>query len=311
MLRLLCAFLFLLIPRAEALEATKTPLPVSGPKAKALIEQVEAVFYQADRSDRYDRTEETLNQLEKVAPDEPYLWWARARLAFFRREALLLSHEQHDLLQKKRLDLAEECHKDADRCLRLAPKNAECHMLKGGCYAMQASTWGVSLKSVQVLIPMDHEWDLAMSLPSDFKHMNSDVTTRQLTEILRAILYRVMPDSWWFRFFAGIRGNKEKAYRWMREAMHGSLLKEPMLLLEEAVASLCYAQDESRPELAIEGVTILKEGLALKPRDASDKFDQSRMKAILAKPQDSCNYRREQTEDLSDAGVASKLHSNP
>ncbi len=305
-MRIFCLFLFLSIPQAEALESVQTPTP----DPKVLMEQIETMFYNVKQPDRYDRTDALLKELEKVAPQEPYLWWGRARSAFFKREALLLSHEPHEELQKKRLDLADECHSNADRCIKLAPKNAECHMLKGGCYAMQASTWGVSLKSVQILIPMDHEWELAMTLPSNFKQMGK-MSTREMTQILRAILYRVMPDSWWFRFFTGIRGDKEKSYQWIKEAMHGPLLNEPMLLLEEAVIFLCYAQEENHPDVAVQGTKLLHEGLALKPRDESDKLDQAKMRLILGKPQQACNYRREQFENLSDEGVASKLQANP
>jgi hypothetical protein len=284
-----------------------TPTPLD---PRTLIAQAEAMFYDARLPARFDRTEGILKELELADPKEPYLWWARARLSFFRKENTLAAPPPGGQLEEKQLELADRCHRDADHCIKLAPKNPECHMMKGACYAMQASTWGVSLKSVQVLRPMDKEWDQAMHLPSRFKHL-SEVTTRQLTAALRAILYRVMPESWWFRFFTGMRGDKEKAYQWMKEGIQGDLVREPMLILEHAVTNLCYAQAKNHPEIAVEGLELLKNGIALKPRNPEDQFDQAKMKILLEKPQEACNYRRERFENLSDEGVAQKLHSQP
>src|SRR5262249_16207933 len=153
-----------------------------------------------------------------------------------------------DELNKKKLALAELCHRRSDECIKIAPNNPECHLLKGSCYAMQASTWGVGFQSLRVCKPMDIQWEAAMELPSKFTHPGG-VTTVQLAKVLRAILFRAMPDSWWFRFLAGARGNKEKAYHWMTEAVSGTLKKEPMIVIEYAATALCYGRKINNPKM--------------------------------------------------------------
>src|ERR1043166_4782757 len=190
-----------------------------------LITNAENDFYKVNDPAHYDRVKATLDEIEKLDPKEPYTYWARARVAFFEKENFYISDlkmtekEQND----KKLELADICLKNVQKCIDLSPETAECYLLKGSCYAMQASTWGAGFKSLNICQQMDLAWKKAQELPSTFKH-HGEVTTKQLATILRAILYRAMPQGWWFRFLAGVRGDKKKSYDWMNEAVTGVLL---------------------------------------------------------------------------------------
>ena len=257
--------------------------------------------------------EKALDKIEQLDPKLSYTHWSRARVAFWKKEAYypLETKETKGQYDKEKLDLANQCHRHSDRCLALAPENAECHMMKGVCYSMQASTWGQGWKTLSVLIPMDKEWVMASELPSSFTHMGGEVTTKQLSVILRGILYRVMPDSFWLRFFAGIRGNKEKAYQWIKESISSRLLKEPVLLLEFAAAAICYGRSESKPERISEGYAILRDGMKIPTRYPLDDFDKLKMAVLLERPEKACSYRRERFEEVTQRSLQIELRSQP
>src|SRR5262249_52017021 len=149
-------------------------------------------------------------------------YWARARVAFFEKENFYVTNSKYSAkeLEQKKLDLADICFKNVEKCIQISPKTAECYLMKGSCYAMQASTWRAGFRSLNVCQPMDAAWMKAIDTPSNFLHQG-ETTTKHLAMILRAILYRVMPEGWWFRVLAGVRGNKQKAYEWMNESITG------------------------------------------------------------------------------------------
>ncbi|HLG19767.1 MAG TPA: hypothetical protein VI895_08135 [Bdellovibrionota bacterium] len=284
------------------------------PKEKpvtALIQEAERWLYANEVPDHLDRVEETLDQIAKRDPNLPYAHWARARVMFWRKEAfyLLEKKDTRDKFEKEKLALADQCHTHCDKCLELAPQNAECHLMKGVCYAMQVSTWGGRWKSVRAARQMDEEWKRTISLPSDFKHRGV-VTTAQLAMVLRGILYRLMPDSWWFGFIAGIQGDKEKAYEWMNEGVVDFLMKEPVTLLEKAATAICYGQAAKKPEKIEEGLALLRTGLKLPSRYALDDLDKRNMKILLEIPRKGCSYRRERFEEISEQRLKDEVQSS-
>jgi hypothetical protein len=146
---------------------------------------------------------------------------------------------------------------------------------------------------------MDREWVRAMELPSDFAHIGG-TTTRQYAQIFRGILYRVMPDSFWFRIIAGLRGSKENAQRWLEESVRGATAQEPMIVLEKSVATICYARLKKLTDLEEKGIGYLRAGLSLPTRYPMDGFDKRNMQIILDHPEKACNYTREAFRDLSE-----------
>jgi hypothetical protein len=274
-----------------------------------LYDAAERAFYDIGAPDRFERVAKALDELEKSRPKDPYVHWARARLAFFQRDHVT-THDADtltaDQLEKVRLDLAETCHHSADRCIEVDPKSPECFMMKGSCYAMQASTWGVGIKSLRVCRPMELAWQKAVELPSSFPH-EKGVTTALLSRTLLAILYRVMPESFWFRFLAGTRGNKERAYQWLRETYRSPLGSEPMLTMEFAAAAICYGKRAQQPAAEKEGLEALRKAVAVPPRSKGDEFDIRNMRYLLDNPGESCNYRREKFENLSDDAIGAKV----
>jgi hypothetical protein len=286
----LAFFLFLPLP------APANPGPDDS--LDTLIRAAEQEFYSLEYPDRFARVAAILQVLEKLYPNEPYVWWAKARQAFFQKEPLYLTGNQ-DGLEAQKLALGEICHANADHCIKIAPENAECHLLKGSCYAMQASTWGNSFKSLKVAKPMDTEWAKAMELPSDFIHPMG-TTTRQLAMALRGILYRLMPDSFWFRLLAGVRGNKEQALAWLEEASKGYIAQEPMVILERSAVAICLGRQKKRPDLEAKGVAWIREGLKLPTRDALDGYDKRNMRIVLENPDLACSYSREAFRDFTE-----------
>ena len=295
--------LFLVSPAVaeEAPETSARPLDT-------LIAQAEQHFYDLKDPNRLEKTDAVLDQIQKSYPEDPYSYWAHARSTFFKKEDFYTTQEGEtpEKVEKAKLELAEKCHDYTDKCIEVSRKTPECYLLKGSCYAMQASTWGVGRKSLRVCKPMDDAWAKAIRLPSSFRHAEG-VTTAQLARILRAILYRIMPDRWWFRFLSGVRGSKEKAYRWMKDSAQGSLLAEPMVVIERAATAICYGRAKKKPELVVEGMKLLEDGLKLPTRYPTDDFDKRNMQILMNKPEESCDYRRERFEDLSEEGIAKKV----
>jgi hypothetical protein len=244
-----------------------------------LINTAETDFYKVEDPTHYARVKTTLNEIEKVDPKEPYTYWARARVAFFEKENFYISDKKtpENELEEKKLALADICHENVNKCIKISPQTAECYLLKGSCYAMQASTWGAGFKSLNVCQPMDQAWEKAMNTPSKFIHQGN-ITTKQLATILRGILYRAMPEGWWFRFLAGVRGDKKRSYEWMNEAVTGTLLSEPMLVLEKAASTICYGRQIKDAKIIVNGVLELKRGLTLPTRYAMDDFDKRKAK---------------------------------
>ncbi|HLG18829.1 MAG TPA: hypothetical protein VI895_03295 [Bdellovibrionota bacterium] len=268
----------------------------------ALVEEAEHWFYAFSVPDHIDRVESVLDRLEQIGSNEPYLHWARGRCAFWRKEELYLleTPETRNQYTRRKLELAGDCHRHADECVRLAPKNPECYLVKGACYSMQASTWGAKLKSLRIAKPMDLAWEKAMELPSDFHHPDG-YTTRQYAAVFRGALHRILPDSFWFRFFAGIRGNKERAYRWAKEGVVGIVAKEPAGILELAATTICYGIDKKKPAKVQEGLELLTTGESLPSRYGLDDLDKQNMKRLTDHYEQACGYRREQFEDLARA----------
>ena len=280
-------------------------------RIEKLIAEGEKWLYAFDVFDHLYRTEKVLSEIEMIDPNHPYIHWGRARVAFWKKEFfyILDSNEKARLYETAKLALSDECHTHSDRCIELAPKNAECHLMKGVCYAMQASTWGQSLKTLRVLKSMDHEFALATELRSEFRHLG-DITTRDLGLILRGILFRLMPDSWWFRFFAGIRGNKENAYGWMKEGFHGRLTKEPVTVLEMGATSICYGIEEKKQKLIRKGTSLLENGLKLPSRYQLDDLDKRNMMIMIEHPEKACSYRRERFEEISQKSLEDGIRSD-
>ena len=268
------------------------------------IQRAEQSFYDNESPDYLDRTGKILDQMEKKFPTSEYPHWARARLAFWEKETFYLREKAQPerSFRDEKLALADECHKHIDQCFAHAPESAECHMMKGVCYAMQGSTWGKSVKTLRILKKMDRSWVKAIETPSTFQHFDG-IFTRHLSLALRAIQYRLMPDSWWFRIIAGIRGDKEKAYRWMTSAIIGPLKKDPVTLLELAMTQMCYGNEIKDSSKVEDGKRLLKEGLTFKVRNDMDLFDRERMKYFLEHPDKACEYRREKIEAITDQGV--------
>lgn len=269
----------------------------------ALIRAAENEFYSIENPDRFPRTAAVLQVLEKLYPNEPYVWWAKARQAFFQKEPLYLLENQEGVEAQKEA-LGEICHANADQCIKIAPKNAECRLLKGSCFAMQASTWGNSFRSLKIVKPMDMEWKRAMELPSDYLHP-AGTTTRQLALALRAILHRILPDSFWFGLIAGVRGSKERALVWMEEAFQGYIAREPMVILERSATAICLGRQKKKPELVEKGMGWLREGVKLPTRDPLDDYDKRNMRILLENPEKACGYSREAFRDFSEAKLKS------
>lgn len=269
-----------------------------------LIHAAEAEFYQVERPDRFSRQAALLNVMETLYPKEPYVWWAKARAAFFQKEEYYQVDKDNELLPLKEA-LGEICHNHVDRCIKLAPENAECWLMKGSCYAMQASTWGASFKSLRICNSMDRAFAKAMTLPSTFAHPEG-TTTRQLSQILRGVLHRIIPDSFWFRFVSGVRGSKERAYFWLEEAVTGLIAREPMVVTEKAVAAICYGRQINRPDLEKKGLAQIREGLKLPIRYMMDQYDHRNMKILLEHPERACNYSREAFRDFSEEKLKKK-----
>jgi hypothetical protein len=275
--------------------AAQTPSPDES--FNDLVRVAEKEFYGVEHPDRFAREAATLGLMVKLYPNEPYVWWAKARLAFFQKENFYVM--DRDDLEPQKMALGEICHENADKCLKIAPDNAECHLLKGSCYAMQASTWGNSFKSLRIVSPMDREWAKAMELPSTFQHPEG-TTTRQLAMILRGCLHRILPDSFWFRLIAGVRGSKERAYRWLDEAVAGAIAREPMVVMEKVAVMLCLAHQKKRPELKPKALDLLREALQLPTRYPLDDFDKRNMRILLDQPEKACSYSRVAFRDFSE-----------
>ncbi len=268
--------------------------------AQAYVELAEKEFFRFENPNRLDVVTHLLDQMEKSFPNHPYLHWARARVSFWEKEGLYLEEQRgkkEDFLKIKN-DLGKKCHAHVDQCIKVAPENAECFLLKGACYAMQASTWGQTWKTLRVLRPMMLALEKAQELPSSFHHRGT-LTTNQLATIMQAALYRIMPDSFWFWIFARVRGDKTKSRALMKQAVRGDLLKEPMMLMELASSLICYGVVEEHQDSIDEGVHVLEDGLKLPIRNAMDKLDHKNMKYLIRHPDEACDYRRERFEKIS------------
>lgn len=301
---LICAVLLV----APLPSFAQTKKRVKAPSLNALQTEAERLFYAFEVPDHLSKVIRLLDQMAARSPHSPYVHWARARVAFWTKEAyyILESINSRVSYDREKLELAKQCHAHTSLCIQLAPKNAECHLLKGVCYSMQASTWGPSIKSIRVLKPMDRAWKEAIELPSNFQHFG-EMSTRQLASVMRGVLYRLTPDSWWFWLFARIRGNKEKAYGWMVENVTGRLLKEPVTLIELGATAMCYGRDKKKPEKVKEGLDFLREGLKLKTRYALDDLDKRNMAYLLENPKEACSYRRERFEEISEKSVRTEI----
>ncbi len=304
-------FAFLLV----AVAATTTPLPAPTPvsaQVDALIKKAEAQFYAFGNEDRLAETDRTLIELEKIDPKNPYVYWARARTAFWRKDMHYTEEigQKGDPFREKKLSYAKDCHDWADRCIEIAPKNAECRLMKGACYSMQASTWGQTYQTLRILRPMDKAWKMATELPSDFVHYG-ELNTAQLALVMRAVLYRLIPDSFWFWVVTRLRGDRAKAYEWLKANVTGRLRQEMMTFLELAAGTLCYGYDGRKPEIIAEGMAYLKEGETLAIRNASDKLDLLHLEYLKEHPEKACAYRRERFEEISTKTLKKTIGDKP
>lgn len=106
-----------------------------------------------------------------------------------------------------------------------------------------------------------------------------------------ATFYRRLPRARWFRWVAGVRGDRERAVALGRRAL--SLAPGRIDFHVELGASLlCLATEREDPETLAEGIRWLERAFELPERQPGDATDRQRARAMLDDPARACDDSR-------------------
>ncbi len=202
----------------------------------------------------------------------------------------------------ERTALYEEIISLSEACLKAYPENPDCwHWLASGIGRL-STTKGV-LSSLFSASRVEEAWLKSVDIQPTTVSINGDPTDNNARYGL-GVFYRMVPDSWFVKMLAGVRGSKKKSVEYFRKSVEVQPWR--LELQKELAASLlCYALEEDEPEALEEGKRLLREIRAGKfdQQDIrlTDVIDKVHAGDLLAHPDRACGYSRDGYQDVDES----------
>lgn len=235
-----------------------------------------------------------LKLLDSRYPNNSKIKWLLAKNLFFRSERLPeADREKKGVILKEGLGYAEEC-------MELAPNDINC-LLHYGTLLGRSGTNERIFKTLSNGKLVEQAWLDAVATKTHYRFPSSN-TAVGATYYGLGVYYRLVPDSWWLNFFFGIRGDIDKAIKYLELAM-GTKSNQVELYTELAASNYCkFARDDSEvaKENADRWVGVC---LKLKANDRVNEISQGDCTKLQADNDLGCGYSRDGQQETDIAKV--------
>ncbi len=243
-------------------------------------------------------------QIVSEVPEEAYTYWRIARNYWRVGEGR--GNEQAEMpeaVKVERLHYFELAEQWASRGLSIDAECAPCMLWKFVSMGRQATTRGL-LSAMKDAREMD--WLLRRGIELEPTHQDFE-GNNTLGNLYYAgsVFYRVVPDWFWMRWVAGVRGDKARSLSYARRAVELSAIRVDYRV-ELGASLLCYGTSNRDDEAIIEGKAVLKRAQGLDDYLPTDHLDKSHARILIDQPELACGYSRDGFIDVED--VMSEVH---
>ncbi len=257
----------------------------------------------------YDLAIEAASRFEAVSewldaattPDlEPYrhAYWRTARAYWLAADSLELADRDR---RREHLSRAIEF---TDRGISVDPDCAPCMLWKFNSMGRRLQIDGI-FSSVRNVRTMARLLDHGIALQPDFREGERSSTLGNL-HYVSAVFYRVLPDWFWLKWIAGVRGDKQRALEHARTAL---ALHESRIDYRIEVGSqlLCLGATKKDPKRLAEGRQALVEASTIQPRNLDDKKEIAAAHVMIAAPKRACTYAGAEWIEINEGSAISAI----
>ncbi len=219
-----------------------------------------------------------------VAEEHPELsaaYWRCARVYWGAGDALPLEEKE------RRIRYFERAEEWAQRGIDADPECAECMLWKFIAMGRLGTTRG-AWTAIRRASEMAELLERGIELEPTHADSENNSTLGNL-HYSSAIFYRVLPDWFFMRWIAGVRGDKERALEHSREALslHPARLD---FLIEVGTQLLCLGSTRDDPAQIAEGSEVMRAALLREPSTQSEEREIAAARIMLDTPRKSCGY---------------------
>ncbi|MBT6488939.1 MAG: hypothetical protein HOK97_04200 [Deltaproteobacteria bacterium] len=235
-----------------------------------------------------------LRKLRKRYPNNSKIRWLMAKSIFFRTEVM-----DKDAKKVKGKLLAEGVQW-AKECVDMAPKDINCLLHYGTLVGRSSTNEGI-FNTLSKGAVVEGAWLGAVSTGEHYRFPSAN-TSLGATYYGLGIYYRLVPDSWWLDLFFGIRGDIERAIKYLERAL-GTKADQVELYTELAAANFCkYTREDSETakEAAHRWISRCEK---LKAKDPLNEISKRHCSMLKTDPDLGCGYSRDgqQETDIENA----------
>ena len=184
-----------------------------------------------------------------------------------------------------RIKLLRKGRPFAERCIKLAPDDANCWLAKLGIIGREAALNGVfaslfAVDEIYQTMQKAHDLSRLFPYPNGPYSTNHQIATFALVEF-----YRAMPDLWIVEWITGHRGDKRKSYQLASTLPQNNIVNAVGL----GKAALCLGGVEKNKEMVKQGLEALEKGMTMPVVHPSEFNQLKRLKlarnaAVKVKP---------------------------
>ena len=241
---------------------------------------------------RYTAASQRFERVAGKADARPSALWRSARCAWLAGDSLPLEDA------KGRVRSFTRAQDLALRGLERNPECAECMLWQFASMGRLRTTLGV-WKGIRQVGDMAALLDRAIALQPTYadNEWNSTLGNLYYTS---AIFYRVLPDWFWMKWFAGVRGDKDRAL----QDIHTALALHPTrfdYVIELGSQLLCQgASSWGKKDRLEAGREVLERALLAESKTRDDERDREAARIMLKTPAMACGYTGDTWVDLSE-----------
>jgi tetratricopeptide (TPR) repeat protein len=266
---------------AAPVAATPLPFTTDDPSVASLWQEGERL----EHGGHYLESAKQYEQVAEKLPGESHVDWRVARNYYMQAKSLPFSEPER---RKEFFLLTQEW---AARGIAANDRCAECYLYKFVGMSRVATTNGI-LSSASNAKPMAALLDRAEELQPT--HVDGALNS-ELANLYYAagVFYRSVPESSMISWAIGVKGDRERAIRYLRRANEISGGRVDYHI-ELGTALLCAGTDDEDSARIAEGVTVLSKIPALADFQPSDEIDRRAAPMLIQQPEKACDFSREE-----------------
>lgn len=229
-----------------------------------------------------------LRALRKKYPKNSKVRWLMAKNIFFRTE--VMDKDAKDVKGK----LLAEGVKWAKECVDMDPKDINCLLHYGTLVGRSSTNEGI-FNTLSKGAVVEGAWLGAVSTNQHYRFPSAN-TSLGATYYGLGIYYRLVPDSWWLDLFFGIRGDINRAIKYLERAL-GTKADQVELYTELAAANFCKFDREDSDAAKEAANRWIERCVKLKAKDPLNEISQRDCTTLKKNPDLGCGYSRDGQQD--------------